>query len=94
MVNIKSYSPTSNSFLHNKIIVEFIGTIPPTPACKRALSQVISALKKQGHEVVDLYVTFFFLKKVNTHLISSSQPPNIWEGLKIAYQLLFSDGGA
>lgn len=60
MVNIKSYSPTSNSFLHNKIIVEFIGTIPPTPACKRALSQVISALKKQGHEVVDLYVTFLF----------------------------------
>ena len=40
-----------------------IGTIPPTPACKRALSQVISALKKQGHEVVDLYVArdFFFL---------------------------------
>lgn len=51
------------------------GTIPPTPACKRALSQVISALKKQGHEVVDF------------------QPPNIWEGLKIAYELLFSDGG-
>ena len=67
MVNIKSYSPTSNPFLLiNKIIiifliVEFIGTIPPTPACKRALSQVISALKKQGHEVVDLYVTFLFL---------------------------------
>lgn len=66
MVNIKSYSPTSNPFLLiNKIIiifliVEFIGTIPPTPACKRALSQVISALKKQGHEVVDLYVTFLF----------------------------------
>jgi len=51
------------------------GTIPPSPACKRALSQVISALKKQGHEVVDF------------------QPPNIWEGLKIGYQLLFSDGG-
>ncbi|KAF8799547.1 amidase signature enzyme [Phlegmacium glaucopus] len=51
------------------------GTIPPTPACKRALKQVVSALKKQGHEVVDF------------------QPPNIWEGLKIGYQLLFSDGG-
>jgi hypothetical protein len=33
-----------------------LGTMPPTPACKRALSQVISALKKEGHEVVDLYV--------------------------------------
>ena len=81
MVNIKSYSPTSNPFLLiNKIIiifliVEFIGTIPPTPACKRALSQVISALKKQGHEVVDLYVTslLFSVKKgeYSSHLISS-----------------------
>lgn len=51
------------------------GTIPPSPACKRALNQVISALKKQGHEVVDF------------------QPPNIWEGLKIGYELVFSDGG-
>lgn len=51
------------------------GTIPPTPACRRALSLVISALKKQGHEVVDF------------------TPPSIIEGLKIGYQLLFSDGG-
>ncbi|KAF5349081.1 hypothetical protein D9756_009426 [Leucocoprinus leucothites] len=51
------------------------GTIPPTPACRRALSAVISALKKQGHEVVDF------------------KPPSIMEGLKIGYQLLFSDGG-
>ncbi|KAF8157133.1 amidase signature domain-containing protein [Crassisporium funariophilum] len=51
------------------------GTIPPSPACKRALSLVISALKKQGHEVVDF------------------QPPDVVEGLKIGYQLLFSDGG-
>ncbi|KAF8970071.1 amidase signature domain-containing protein [Flammula alnicola] len=51
------------------------GTIPPSPACKRALSMVISALKKQGHEVVDF------------------QPPDVFEGLKIGYQLLFSDGG-
>ncbi|PPQ69841.1 hypothetical protein CVT24_003180 [Panaeolus cyanescens] len=29
------------------------GTIPPSPACKRALSMVITALKRQGHEVVD-----------------------------------------
>ncbi|KAF8815929.1 hypothetical protein BYT27DRAFT_7238179, partial [Phlegmacium glaucopus] len=49
--------------------------IPPSPACKRALKQVVSALKKQGHEVVDF------------------RPPNIWEGLEIGYQLLFSDGG-
>ncbi|KAF8815942.1 amidase signature enzyme [Phlegmacium glaucopus] len=51
------------------------GMIPPSPACKRALKQVVSALKKQGHEVVDF------------------RPPNIWEGLEIGYQLLFSDGG-
>lgn len=50
-------------------------TIPPTPACRRALSTVISALKRQGHEVVDF------------------KPPSIMEGLKIGYQLLFSDGG-
>lgn len=30
------------------------GVIPPTPACRRALSKVVDALKKQGHEVVDL----------------------------------------
>lgn len=29
------------------------GAIPPTPACRRALSTVASALRKQGHEVVD-----------------------------------------
>ncbi|TFK41787.1 amidase signature domain-containing protein [Crucibulum laeve] len=29
------------------------GTIPPAPACRRALSLVISALRKQGHEVVN-----------------------------------------
>ncbi|KAF9543227.1 amidase signature enzyme [Agrocybe pediades] len=51
------------------------GTIPPSPACKRALSTVIIALKKQGHEVVEF------------------QPPDVFEGLKIGYQLLFSDGG-
>ncbi|KAF8872514.1 amidase signature domain-containing protein [Infundibulicybe gibba] len=28
------------------------GTIPPTPACKRALSCVVDALRAQGHEVV------------------------------------------
>ncbi|KAF9479466.1 amidase signature enzyme [Pholiota conissans] len=50
-------------------------TVPPSPACKRALSMVVAALKKQGHEVVDFH------------------PPSAWEGLKIGYQLLFSDGG-
>jgi Asp-tRNA(Asn)/Glu-tRNA(Gln) amidotransferase A subunit family amidase len=32
------------------------GIVPPSPACHRALSTVISALRKQGHEVVDLWV--------------------------------------
>ena len=50
-------NPIKNRFTKNVDI----GTIPPTPACKRALSQVVSALKKQGHEVVDLYVAIFFL---------------------------------
>ncbi|KIK00951.1 hypothetical protein K443DRAFT_591741 [Laccaria amethystina LaAM-08-1] len=51
------------------------GVIPPSPACRRALTMVASALRKQGHEVVDFH------------------PPNVFEGLKIAYQLLFADGG-
>lgn len=51
------------------------GTIPPTPACKRALSLVISALKKQGHEVVDLYVVLQSLKKVSNHLIPLANLP-------------------
>ncbi|EAU82124.2 amidase [Coprinopsis cinerea okayama7 len=29
------------------------GTVPPTPACRRALATVANALRKQGHEVVD-----------------------------------------
>ncbi|KAF6756371.1 amidase signature domain-containing protein [Ephemerocybe angulata] len=31
------------------------GSIPPTPACRRALSTVAAALRKQGHEVVDFH---------------------------------------
>ncbi|GLB38984.1 putative amidase [Lyophyllum shimeji] len=50
-------------------------TLPPSPACKRALSMVANALRAQGHEVVDF------------------TPPDIFSGLKIAYQLIFSDGG-
>ncbi|KAJ3502932.1 hypothetical protein NLJ89_g8664 [Agrocybe chaxingu] len=51
------------------------GTVPPTPACRRALTTVVTALKRQGHEVVDF------------------QPPDVFEGMKIGYQLLLSDGG-
>ncbi|KAF8239945.1 amidase signature enzyme [Tricholoma matsutake] len=51
------------------------GSIPPSPACKRALMMVATALRKQGHEVVEFH------------------PPDVFEGLKIAYQLIFSDGG-
>ena len=61
--------PKKKSFLLKKKRL-IIGTIPPTPACKRALSQVISALKKQGHEVVDLYVYDFFFSLPNfTNLV-------------------------
>ncbi|KAG5643039.1 hypothetical protein DXG03_001651 [Asterophora parasitica] len=51
------------------------GTVPPTPACRRAISTVSVALRKQGHEVVEF------------------SPPNVFDGLKIAYQLIFGDGG-
>ncbi|KAH8097074.1 amidase signature enzyme [Cristinia sonorae] len=51
------------------------GLIPPTPACKRALSLAVDALKKQGHEVRDF------------------KPPNPLDGLRIGYQLVFSDAG-
>lgn len=33
-----------------------LGSIPPSPACKRALVMVATALRKQGHEVVELCV--------------------------------------
>ncbi|KAH9477565.1 Acetamidase [Psilocybe cubensis] len=36
-------------------VVRDDSSLPLTPACKRALSMVISALKKQGHEVVDFH---------------------------------------
>ncbi|KAI0372038.1 amidase signature enzyme [Pilatotrama ljubarskyi] len=52
------------------------GIIPPTPAARRALQEVVSALGKQGHEVVPF------------------SPPSPLEGLKIGYQLMFSDGAA
>ena len=32
------------------------GAIPPTPASRRALSMVITALKREGHEAVELCV--------------------------------------
>ncbi|KAF7430255.1 hypothetical protein PC9H_005957 [Pleurotus ostreatus] len=52
------------------------GIIPASPACRRALATAASALKEQGHEVVNF------------------SPPSIIDGLKIANQLVFADGGA
>ncbi|KAF4581708.1 hypothetical protein EYR40_002724 [Pleurotus pulmonarius] len=52
------------------------GTIPASPACRRALATAAAALKEQGHEVVNF------------------SPPSIIDGLKIANQLIFADGGA
>ncbi|KAF9458148.1 amidase signature domain-containing protein [Collybia nuda] len=51
------------------------GLFPPSPACRRALGMVISALREQGHEVAEFC------------------PPNVFEGSKIGYQLIFADGG-
>jgi len=52
---------------------------------------VISALKKQGHEVVELCVFLFVVR--NATKSYPSRPPAVFEGLKTGYQLLFSDGG-
>jgi hypothetical protein len=38
------------------LLNHILGSIPPSPACKRALMMVAAALRKQGHEVVELYV--------------------------------------
>ncbi|KAI0777764.1 amidase signature enzyme [Trametes elegans] len=57
-------------------LIEDDGVVPPTPAVSRALREVASALRRQGHEVV------------------SFTPPSPLDGLKIGYQLMFSDGGA
>ncbi|KAF5383178.1 hypothetical protein D9615_004896 [Tricholomella constricta] len=46
-----------------------------TTVAIRALTMVATALRKQGHEVVEF------------------SPPDVFHGLKIAYQLIFSDGG-
>ncbi|KAI6142600.1 amidase signature domain-containing protein [Pisolithus tinctorius] len=51
------------------------GITPPTPACRRALQMTVDALRRQGHDVIDV------------------TPPSILEGLMIAFQLAFSDGG-
>lgn len=35
----------------------FAGIVTPSPACKRALQEVVSALEADGHEVVDMYAS-------------------------------------
>jgi Asp-tRNA(Asn)/Glu-tRNA(Gln) amidotransferase A subunit family amidase len=50
------------------------GVVDPSPACARAVEEVVQALKKEGHEVIDV------------------TPPNAYEALVIASQLLNSDG--
>jgi Asp-tRNA(Asn)/Glu-tRNA(Gln) amidotransferase A subunit family amidase len=48
--------------------------VDPSPACARAVEEVVQALKKEGHEVIDV------------------TPPDPYEALVIASQLLNSDG--
>lgn len=38
----------------NILLISRIGIVPPTPACRRALTSVVDALRCHGHEVVDL----------------------------------------
>ncbi|KAH9924149.1 amidase signature enzyme [Fomitopsis serialis] len=51
------------------------GVITPSPACRRALQEVVSVLEANGHEVFPI-----------------NDSPSSYEGLKIASQLLMSDG--
>jgi len=52
------------------------GVVDPSPACARALEEVVTALEKEGHEVVDV----------------SSSIPSAYEALCLASQLLNADG--
>lgn len=55
---------------------------------------VITALKREGHEVVELCVHSSPLagSRSLSHL-DHSNPPDMYHGLKLGYQLLFGDGG-
>lgn len=57
------------------------GVCPPSPAIKRALDLTVSALKKQGHTIVDVSVPSF----------PSTASPSL--ALQIASVLLCGDGG-
>ncbi|KAI6132574.1 amidase signature enzyme [Pisolithus croceorrhizus] len=68
------------------------GVVAPSPACLRALKMVTDVLARHGHEIVTLWEQFpdFF------HLVSNRtarNSPRPYEGLQIASQLLFADGG-
>ena len=52
------------------------GVVDPSPACARAIEEVVDALRKEGHEIVDV----------------SSSIPSAYEALYIASQLLNTDG--
>ncbi|KAH8596592.1 amidase signature domain-containing protein [Bisporella sp. PMI_857] len=52
------------------------GVVDPSPACVRALEEVVTSLKREGHEIIDV----------------SSSIPSPYEALCIASQLLNADG--
>ena len=54
---------------------------------------VITALKRQGHEVVDLCVHLYVIPHLQSLVPLHSTPPDMYHGLKLGYQLLFGDGG-
>ncbi|EKM76941.1 hypothetical protein AGABI1DRAFT_115573 [Agaricus bisporus var. burnettii JB137-S8] len=56
-------------------IMKYDGCVRLSPACERALDQVIDVLRKHGHEVIDI------------------SPPNPYEGIRLASQLLLAEGG-
>lgn len=50
------------------------GVVDPSPACVRALGMAEAALRREGHEIVEI------------------NPPNMFEGLRLASLLLNADG--
>lgn len=54
---------------------------------------VRDSLKLMGHEVVDLCVNSTIIRSVSFMFSIASTPPDPYEGLKIASQLILADAG-
>lgn len=45
---------------HGYVLISFVsvGVVVPSPACRRALQEVMSVLQSEGHEVIPMSVLF------------------------------------